>query len=334
MRAPVGLELPDVPPVSGLLVRLDPGDDVRLKIVGEDPRGRDQGRDDALPEVVIGVLSRVGEDRVHEDAPGEQVVPHRHERDLAVARHGTRRRRLLDEVDHAPGRVDREVAEAGGLGQRHRAGRHRDVRVVLPVERHHLVHVHAVDVVRAEHGHQVGVEVVDEVQVLEDSVGAATEPHFPDAHLRGHDGDEVVRHEAAGLPGGTEVLDQRLRHVLDEDVERQDPRVDEVREDEVDDPVAAAERHRGLAALAGQGLETRAFASGEDQGENAVSRHRWALWVPGIRVAWRPGVYQGAPGLSITTLSGGSVSVMDHGCPVQGRASAWTPPALPTLLPP
>ena len=41
-----------------------------------------------------------------------------------------------------------------------------------------------------------------------------------------------------------QVLDQRLRLVLDQHVERQDPRVDEVREDEVDDAVAAAERHR------------------------------------------------------------------------------------------
>ena len=173
-----------------------------------------------------------------------------------------------------PVRVDGQIAEARRLGHRHRARRHRDVRVVLPVEGHHLVHVHAVDVIRAEHGHQVGVEVVDQVEVLEDGIRAAAEPHLADPHLRRHDGDEVVRHQAARLPRDAQMLDQRLRHVLDEDVEREDAGVHEVRQDEVDDPVAPAERHRGLAALAREGLETRALPSGEDQGENAVSRHR------------------------------------------------------------
>ena len=145
---------------------------------------------------------------------------------------------------------------------------------MLAVERHHLVHVHPVDVVRAEHRHQVGVEIVDQVEVLEDGVRAAAEPYLPDPHLGRHDGDEVVGHQAARLPRDAEVLDQRLRHVLDQDVERENPRVDEVRQDEVDDPVAPAERHRGLAALAREGLEARAPSSGENQGENAVSRHR------------------------------------------------------------
>ena len=172
-----------------------------------------------------------------------------------------------------------EASESG-----HRARRHRDVGVVLPVERHHLVHVHPVDVVRAEDGHQVGVEVVDQVEVLEDRVRAAAEPHLADPHLRRDDGDEVVGHQAARLPRDAQVLDQRLRHVLDEHVEREDPRVDEVGQDEVDDPVAPAERHRGLAALPREGLETRAPAPGEDQGENAISRHRWALGAPGIRM--------------------------------------------------
>jgi hypothetical protein len=48
------------------------------------------------------------------------------------------------------------------------------------------------------------------VQIEEDGVRAATEPHLADPHLRRHDRDEVVGHQAAGLPRGPEVLDQGL----------------------------------------------------------------------------------------------------------------------------
>ena len=89
MGAPVRVELPDVSPVPGLLVRLDPRDHVGLEVVPEDPRGRHQRRDDALPEVVLGGLTGVGQDGLDEDLPREQVVPHRHERVLGAPRHGT-----------------------------------------------------------------------------------------------------------------------------------------------------------------------------------------------------------------------------------------------------
>ena len=48
----------------------------------------------------------------------------------------------------------------------------------------HLLRVHAVDVVGAEHADEVGVLVGDQVEVLVDRVGRAGEPERAAAHLR------------------------------------------------------------------------------------------------------------------------------------------------------
>jgi hypothetical protein len=112
----------------------------------------------------------------------------------------------------------------------------------------------AVDVIRAEYGDQLGTEVADEVQVLEDGVRRALVPGLP-ARICGGDGDERLGEPAADAPGPAHVLDQRLRLVLHEDVQGVDPRVDEVAQDVVDDAMAGAERDGGLAARAGERLE-------------------------------------------------------------------------------
>src|SRR5579884_1788435 len=88
------------------------------------------------------------------------------------------------------------------------------------------------------------------------------------------------------LPNGTagllrsfrsDVVDQRLGLVLHEDVQRVDPRVDEVAQDEVDDPVLAPERHGGLAALLRQRVETLALAAGQHDPEDAGAVHAGPL---------------------------------------------------------
>jgi len=136
------------------------------------------------------------------------------------------------------------------------------------MECEHLVHVHPVDVVRAEHRHDVGVEIVDQVQVLQDRVGGAAIPGGAHPHLRRHDRHEEVREHAARPPSQAQVLDQRLRLVLHEDVERRHVRVHEVRQDEIDQAMTAAEGYRRLRALARERLQAIAAAAGHDHREH------------------------------------------------------------------
>jgi hypothetical protein len=52
----------------------------------------------------------------------------------------------------------------------------------------------------------------------------------------------LIPGQAGGPPIGTQILDQALRHVLNEDVNRQYPRIDEIGKDKIDDAIFSAER--------------------------------------------------------------------------------------------
>ncbi len=72
------------------------------------------------------------------------------------------------------------------------------------------------------------------------------------------------------------MLGERLRLVLREHVDGPDARVRQVRQDEVDDPVAAAEGHGRLGAIEREREEARALAAGHDQrDEPLLSVHWW-----------------------------------------------------------
>jgi hypothetical protein len=79
----------------------------------------------------------------------------------------------------------------------------------------HLLDVHAVDVVGAEHDDVVGLLVVDEVHRLEDRVGAALEPLLAGALLRGH-ARHVVVEQYRHAPRQRDVPVERVRFVLGE----------------------------------------------------------------------------------------------------------------------
>src|SRR5260370_873891 len=74
---------------------------------------------------------------------------------------------------------------------------------------------------------------------------------------------------SAEAPGAARVLDERLRLVLHQHVEPVDARVDEVAEHVVDEAVARAEGHRGLAPRAREGLQAVAPPSRHHDPENA-----------------------------------------------------------------
>ena len=132
------------------------------------------------------------------------------------------------------------------------------------MEVHHLANAHLVHVVGTEHHHNVGAEVLDEVEVLVDGIGGAAVPALAHAHLRRNDGHEVgVR--AARAPGVLHVLDQRLGLVLREHVHGPHAGVVHVGQHEVDDAVSAAEGDRGLGAISGEGEEPFPFSAGHDE---------------------------------------------------------------------
>jgi hypothetical protein len=162
-------------------------------------------------------------------------------------------------------------AELVGLRQGRPQRRHRDRRTGLDVLVEHLARVHAVDVVGAEHRHVVRLLVVEQVEVLVDRVGRAREPVRPAPHLRRH-GRHVVAQQRRQPPGQRDVTVERVALVLRQHDDPAEAGVDEVGEREVDQPVVAAERHRGLGAVERQRRKALSLAAGQHDPEDV--RHQ------------------------------------------------------------
>ena len=127
--------------------------------------------------------------------------------------------------------------------RRHRDGGNGDPGHGVEVVLDHLARVHAVDVVGAEHAHDVRVLVADEVEVLVDRVGRAGEPVRAAAHLGRHR-RHVVAEDRREAPGLADVAVEAVALVLGEHDDLEVPGVGEVRQREVDEAVGAAERAR------------------------------------------------------------------------------------------
>ena len=85
------------------------------------------------------------------------------------------------------------------------------------------------------------VVVSDEVDVLKDCIGRPLEPLWPHAHLGRDYGHEVIPHKGGEDPVLPDMLDEGLGLVLDEEIDGVDAGVDEVAEDEVDNPQPSTE---------------------------------------------------------------------------------------------
>jgi hypothetical protein len=136
------------------------------------------------------------------------------------------------------------------------------------VEGDHLANVHSVNMVGAKHNHQVRRMPLDQSQVLINGVRSPLKPLRALAHLRRDHGDELLGEDGRQDPGAADVLDQRLRLVLDQEVNGKDLRIDQVGKDKIDDAVPTAEGNRGLGPMFGKRMQTRAFAACEDDGNN------------------------------------------------------------------
>ncbi len=158
------------------------------------------------------------------------------------------------------------------MGFLHRHGNRGDgqVGVIGQVLLQHLVHIHLVDVIAAEDADELRLLIEDQLEVLEDRVRCSAEPERPFAHLRRHDVD-VLADLGHQPPGAGDVLDERVRLELRHHLDLEEAGVDEIVDDEVDDAIAASERHGRLGAVARQRVEPLAHAAGEDHRQNVAA---------------------------------------------------------------
>ena len=268
MGVEVGVDRPDVAPVA-VVALAGPRDDVGGEVVDPGVPGIGQHRHDRAAHVVhrAGVLG-VGAQGLEQRVGGEDVVAHRGEALVGRVRQRRRVRRLLQEPAHLPLGVGVDDAEVGGVLAGHPQPRDGHAGTGLQVLLDHLARVHAVHVVGTEDDDDVGTRVVDQVQALEDGVGAAGVPARTQPLLGRHRGD-VVAQELRHPPGGRDVPVQAVALVLGEDGDLPHLGVDQVRQDEVDQPVVAPEGHRRLGPVLREGCETLALAPGEDDAEHS-----------------------------------------------------------------
>ena len=221
-----------------------------------------------------GLVGGVHRDGLQERVGVHDVVAHRGQDLIGGVRQPRGLLGLLDEgLDLASvGRVGLDDAELVRQGPRLADARHGAGQPGGDVVVQHLGEVHAVDVVRTGDDHVVGPLVVEQVEGLVDRVGAPQEPVLAHALLGRHRRDVVAQH-VGHAPRLGDVAVQRVGLVLSEHHDLEEAGVDHVGQREVDQPVDATEGDGGLCAVDGQGHETLALATGEDDCENARLSH-------------------------------------------------------------
>ena len=79
------------------------------------------------------------------------------------------------------------------------------------------------------------------------------------------------------------MLDQRLRLILDQQIDRENLGIHQVRKGKIDNPIASAERDRGLGTLARQRIKALTFTTRHHQGKYFRVKHGHHL--PGLFAA-------------------------------------------------
>jgi hypothetical protein len=115
-------------------------------------------------------------------------------------------------------------------------------------------------VIGADDDDDVGLLVDDEVEALEDRVGAAGVPAFAHPLLGRHRGDVVAEHRRQS-PGRRHVPVEAVRLVLRQHDHLAVLGVDDVGQGEVDQPVDPAVGHRGFGSVGGQRHQPLALAT-------------------------------------------------------------------------
>ena len=196
------------------------------EVIGVDRNAFNQARDEIAAKVVMARRrGRILDQRATQQVGIEKVVTHRGETLPGSTRHRTGRGRLLLEAGYAKPRIDLDDAKLVGFLDRHRDGRDGHGGFALEMELDHLLHVHPVDMVRAEDRNEIRVVILEQVEVLKDGVGGALVPALAHPHLGRNGSDKLVVQYSAELPSVLEVLDQRLGAPLNQDVNRVNSRI-------------------------------------------------------------------------------------------------------------
>jgi hypothetical protein len=171
---------------------------------------------------------------------------------------------LFGKRQDAPAGIDLDDAEGLGCLDGNRDAGDGAVGAVFQVEVEHLLDIHLVDMVPAEHDHVVGIFVGDDVERLEDGVGRALKPLAPSSLLRRHRLDVLIEHRRQS-PASGNVAVERVAHVLRQDFDLVKPRVHKVRQHKVDQPIATADRHRRLGTIRRQRPQPTTFTTSQNQ---------------------------------------------------------------------
>ena len=160
----VGIDRTDVAPIVEVLVSCS-GHHVVLEVVdlrlslGREPR------DDVTAHVMLGRrVLRIGPERLHQRVPRKDVIAHRCERLIRRVRQPRRVGGFLQEIFDAFVLAGINDAESTGLAAGYTDARDRTAESGIDVSIHHLLDVHPVDVVRAEHDDIVGIGITDQVE--------------------------------------------------------------------------------------------------------------------------------------------------------------------------
>ncbi len=284
MRVEEGVDRPHIAPVRPVAVGRA-RHVVALHVIDGGLAAADEVRHDVATHVVVrGRQLAVGLHRLDEGLRVEDVVAHRGEHFAGAVEETLRVLRLLEEVADARGvgGVDVDDAELVGKGDRLADAGDRRPRPGGDVGVQHLPEVHPIDVIGADDDDDVGLLVIDEVEALQNGVGRPGEPPLAEALLRG-DRCHIRVEERGHPPRLGDVPVEAVRLVLREHDDLAEPRVDEIRDREVDQPVLSAERNGGLGAVRGQGHQALALAAGEDDSEDLRrSRHGTRVLPPAV----------------------------------------------------
>ena len=156
------------------------------------------------------------------------------------------------------------------IDRRHRLRRDRDVGSGFDVRLDQLAEVHAVEMIASQDQEVVGIVATKMTRRLADGIGRPLKPVGALGRLlRGQHFDEALGKQIEPIRL-SDVAVERSRVELRQHEDPFQVRVEAVADGDVDEPVLAPDRHRGLRAHARQRKQPRAAAAAENQREDVV----------------------------------------------------------------
>ena len=193
----------------------------------------------------VGTLS-IGPQDIGQKRGVEGVVAHRNQTEFRIPGHAGRLRGFLEEAFDSAFPINRNHTK--GLGAFAPNGKASDTGLGadFQMKLNHLLDIHLVDVISAEHGYHIRPESAQQLYVLVDGIGRPPIPVITHLHLGGNHLNKAVVPGHAVHPTVLDVLQHRLCLVLGQNVDGGNVGVHQIAEHKIDNPIAPPERHRRL----------------------------------------------------------------------------------------